>query len=286
MIRTQQPFGPLCGTPVFMGAHVLEVQPILDALGNHDGSGVRVAIIDTGVEADHPWVGGKLAESYGVKMFEDGRADIEACEPMDVCGHGTAAAGQIRRIAPEAELISIRVLSESREGSSEALVSALQWVAQQKVDIVNMSLSTLRLALALRIGHAVDDLYAKHVPCICAKGYQQDGRDYPTSFGASIGVTYDALETAELHYREGDMVEFVASGVDSVVAWQHGSTRKVTGSSYATPLVSGLAARMLSAKPGLSVFEIKALLKAYADRYAQGWRADWMSDDKQPVHAG
>ncbi|MEO0476307.1 MAG: S8 family serine peptidase [Planctomycetota bacterium] len=265
---------------------MLEVQPILESLGGHDGSGVRVAIIDTGVEENHPWVGGKLAESYGVVLFEDGRADIEPCEPMDVCGHGTAAAGQVRRVAPGAELISIRVLSETREGSSEALVSALQWVAQQQVDVVNLSLSTLRLALALRIGHAVDELYAKHVPCICAKGYQQDGRDYPTSFGASIGVTYDALEPAELRYREGEMVEFVAQGVDSIVAWQHGGTRKVTGSSYATPLVSGLVARMLSARPGLSVFEIKTLLKAYADRYAQGWREDWMSDDKQPAQIG
>lgn len=264
---------------------MLEVQPILESLSIHDGSGVRVAIIDTGVEDNHPWVGGKLSASYGVKLFEDGRADIEPCDPLDVCGHGTAAAGQVRRVAPEAKLVSIRVLSETREGSSEALVSALQWVAQQKVDVVNMSLSTLRLALALRIGHAVDDLYAKNVPCICAKGYQQDGRDYPTSFGASIGVTYDALEPAELRYREGDMVEFVAQGVDSVVAWQNGGTRKVTGSSYATPLVSGLVARMLSARPGLSVFEIKTLLKAYADLYAKGWREDWMHQSDAPAHA-
>ena len=257
---------------------MLEVQSILKSLGEHDGTGVRVAIIDTGVEADHPWVGGKLIESYGVALFEDGRADIEPCKPLDVCGHGTAAAGQVRRVAPGVELISIRVLSESREGSSEALVSALQWVANQNVDVVNMSLSTLRLALALRIGHAVDELYAKHVPCICAKGYQLDGRDYPTSFGASIGVTYGALDPAEMRYREGDMVEFVAHGVDSVVAWQNGSTRKVTGSSYATPLVSGLAARLLCAHPGLSVFEMKTLLKAYADQYAAGWRESWMSE--------
>lgn len=264
---------------------MLDVTSTLDALGDHDGSGVRVAIIDTGVEHDHPWVGGKLAESYGVTLFEDGRADIEPCQPLDVCGHGTAAAGQVRRVAPGAELVSIRVLSESREGSSEALVSALQWVAEQDVDVVNMSLSTLRLALALRIGHAVDDLYAKHVPCICAKGYQLDGRDYPTSFGASIGVTFGALEPAEVRYRENEMVEFVAHGVDSVVAWQNGATRKVTGSSYATPLVSGLAARLLSAHPGLSVFEMKTLLKAYADRYATGWRDDWMQQSAEPAHA-
>ena len=81
------------------------------------------------------------------------------------------------------------------------------------------------------------------------------------------------------------MVEFVANGVDSVVAWQNGSTRKVTGSSYATPLVSGLVARMLAAHPGLSVFEIKSLLKAYADRYATGWRADWMQQTESSAHA-
>lgn len=255
---------------------MLDVCGVLDAMGDHDGSGVRVAIIDTGVEQDHPWVGDRLTASYGIKTFDDGRIDIEPCEPMDVCGHGTAAAGQVRSIAPGAELISIRVLSESREGSSEALVSALQWAATQDVHIVNMSLSTLRLALALRIGQAVDELYARHIPCVCAKGYQQEGKDYPTSFGASIGVTYDAFEPAQLAYRERDLVEFVAAGVDSVVAWQNASTRKVTGSSYATPLVSGMIARMLSAQPGLSVFDIKSLLRAYADRYAQGWRADWM----------
>ncbi len=258
-----------------------DLYSLLDAMAEHDGSGVRVAIIDTGVEHDHPWLGGKspsnLLASYGIKVFEDGRVDIEPCQPLDVCGHGTASAGQVRRIAPGAQLISIRVLSESREGSSEALVAALQWLVERKdIHVVNMSLSTLRLSLALRIGQAVDELYARGVPCVCAKGYQQDGRDYPTSFGASIGVTYAALEPTELRYRPGDLVEFEAAGVDSIVAWHHGTTRKVTGSSYATPIVTGLVARLLSAEPSLSVFEIKSLLKAYAQRYATGWRAEWM----------
>lgn len=247
-------------------------------MGEHDGTGVRVAIIDTGVEADHPWIAGKLSASYGIQLADDKQITIEPSGHLDVCGHGTAAAAQVHQIAPGAELISIRVLSESREGSSEALVTALQWVADQDIHAVNMSLSTMRLALALRIGHAVDELYAKHVPCVCAKGYQQHGRDYPTSFGASIGVTYDDLEPAELKYRAGDLVEFVAAGVDRTVAWQNGSTRKVTGSSYATPIITGLIARMLAANPGLSVFDIKALLRAYADRYASGWREAWMEN--------
>lgn len=255
---------------------MLDVNRVLDAMAEHDGSGVRVAIIDTGVEADHPWVGGKLSASYHVTEAGEGRYTVQPCEPLDVCGHGTAAAGLVHRTAPGAELVSIRVLSETRQGSSEALVAALEFAANQPIGVVNMSLSTLRLSLALRIGQQVDDLYRLDVPCVCAKGYQQHGRDYPTSFGASIGVTYAPLAPAELRYRADDLVEFEAAGVDQVVAWQGGATRKVTGSSYATPIVTGLIARMLAAQPGLTVFEVKTLLRAYADRYAQGWRPSWM----------
>jgi len=260
---------------------MLDVRGILDAIAQADGKGVRVAVIDTGVEADHPWVGDRLVGSYHVVTFEDGQAGVEPCEPLDVCGHGTASAGQIRRLAPQAELTSIRVLSESRQGSSEALVAALQWLATQDIHLVNLSLSTLRLALALRIGQAVDDLAARNVACVCARGYQEDGRDYPTSFASTIGVTYAELPLAGLAYRERDLVEFEAAGVGTVVAWQGGSTRRVTGSSYATPLVTGLAARMLQVRPTLTPYELKSLLKAYADRRAEGWHEPWMDAVEQ-----
>lgn len=266
---------------------MLDVRGILDRLAQADGSGVRVAVIDTGVEHDHPWVGGRLVASYHVATFDDGNAGVEACDPLDVCGHGTASAGQIRRLAPQAQLTSIRVLSETRQGSSEALVAALQWLATQDIHIVNLSLSTLRLALALRIGQAVDDLAARNVACVCARGYQEDGRDYPTSFSSTIGVTYAQLPLAGLSYREHDLVEFAAAGVGTTVAWQNCATRRVTGSSYATPLVTGLAARMLQVRPTLTPYELKTLLKAYADRRAQGWEEPWMQAvEREPIHAG
>ncbi|MEM9416511.1 MAG: S8 family serine peptidase [Planctomycetota bacterium] len=261
---------------------MLDVRGMLDAMGEADGTGVRVAVVDTGVEHDHPWLGGKLAASYVVETDSapgsDGRAEVRPTEPLDVCGHGTAAAGQVRRIAPGSELISIRVLSASREGSSEALVEALRWLSTQDVGVVNMSLSTLRLALALRIGQAVDDLYARNVCCVCAKGYQQDGRDYPTSFASTVGVTYAQLRTAELRPRKHDLVEFEASGVGNTVAWQHGTTRRVTGSSYATPLVTGLITRWLQLDPALTPYQLKTLLHAYATRQADGWWQPWMED--------
>lgn len=257
---------------------MLDVRGMLDAMGEADGTGVRIAVVDTGIEHDHPWVGGKLGASYVVETDSEDRAEVRPTEPLDVCGHGTAAAGQIRRIAPGSTLVSIRVLSASREGSSEALVEALRWLSTQNVGVVNMSLSTLRLALALRIGQAVDDLYARNVCCVCAKGYQQNGRDYPTSFASTVGVTYAQLRTAELRTRPGDLVGFEASGVGNTVAWQQASTRRVTGSSYATPLVTALLARWLQLDASLTPYQLKTLLHAYATRQADGWWQPWMED--------
>ncbi|MEM1354779.1 MAG: S8 family serine peptidase [Planctomycetota bacterium] len=265
---------------------MLDLRGTLDRMADADGSGVRVAVIDTGVEHDHPWVGGRLAASHHVVTLDNGNTSVEACDPLDVCGHGTASAGQIRRVAPQAELISVRVLSATRQGSSEALVAALQWLASQDVHLVNLSLSTLRLALALRIGQAVDGLAARNIACVCALGYQEDGRDYPTSFASTIGVTYAELPLAGLRYRENDLVEFEAAGVGTAVAWQNGTTRRVTGSSYATPLVTGLAARMLQVCPALTPYELKTLLKSYADRRAQGWTEPWMQTvERSPAQA-
>jgi len=258
------------------------VRGLLDAMGSADGTSVRVAIVDTGVEADHPWIGGRLVESHHVKALDEGQSVVEPCAPLDVCGHGTAACGQVRRIAPQCDLISVRVLSESREGSSEALIEALHWLSTQDVGVVNMSLSTLRLALALRIGHAVDDLYAKGVACVCAKGYQAQGRDYPTSFASTLGVTYAQLNGAQIRLRDNDLVEYEAAGVGQIVAWSSSATRRVTGSSYAAPLVTGLIARWLELDPGLKPFELKTLLHAYAKRQAEGWSASWMQSADQP----
>lgn len=253
-----------------------------DRLGGATGRGVRIAIVDTGVEADHPWVGGRLAASYFVEEGPGGTPQVRSVEPRDVCGHGTAAAGQVRRLAPGADLISVRVLGDDRAGSSEALVAALAWLTTQDVHLVNLSLSTMRLGLAFRILQAVDALHARDIACVCAQGYHRSGQDYPTSFASTIGVTYDEMPAAGLVFRPGSLVEFAACGVDVEAAWLGGGTRRVTGSSYAAPLVSGLCARLLELDPGLTPYELKTLLKAYADRVSGGWAEGWMAAADRP----
>ena len=253
---------------------------LLDKLHSADGKGVKVAVIDSGVDINHPWMGGRVTESWAARKSEDGY-EVVPTEVGDLIGHGTAIAGNIRRFVPAADIISIRIFGAGLRADSEALLAALGWLVDQDVDVVNLSLSTMRIQLALKIGHAIDDLCARNVSCVCARGYHLTGRAYPTDFASTIAVSYKKLKHAELKFRPMDSVEFDAAGIDLDVAWKpdkSGSvgTRVVQGSSYACPLVTGLAARFMSLKNDLTPYEVKSLLKAYAERQAEGWWEPWM----------
>ena len=253
---------------------------LLQELHGAKGAGVRVAIVDSGVEGSHPWVGGRLVANYRVEKTAGGYEVVEGV-PEDLIGHGTAVAGNIRRFAPEVDIINLRVLGGNLSADSEALLTALNWLVEQDVHLVNLSLSTMREQFALRMGHAIDDLSARHVPCICARGYHLNGRAYPTDFAGVVAVTYKELHPARLVFRPRDPVEFDASGVNIEVAWKSTpgeppATRVVQGSSFACPLVTGLAAKLLSLNPELAPYEVKTLLKAYAERQATGWWEPWM----------
>ncbi len=263
---------------------------LLNQLHTARGAGVRVAVVDSGVEGTHPWVGGRLVANYRLEKTASGYEVVEG-EPVDLIGHGTAVAGNIRRFAPDVDIINLQVLGGSLSADSESLLTALNWLVSQDVHVVNLSLSTMREQFALRMGHAIDDLSARHVPCICARGYHLTGRAYPTDFAGVVAVTYKELPPARLVYRPRDAVEFDASGINIEVAWKSAidgppATRIVQGSSFACPLVTGLTARLLSLKPDLAPYEVKSLLKAYAERQAAGWWEPWMDDVALPPISG
>ncbi len=252
----------------------------LNNLHRSAGKGVKIAVVDSGIEADHPWLGGRVTESWTAKQSADGY-EVVPSDGTDLIGHGTAIAGNIRRFVPDADIISVQIFGAGLRADSEALLAALRWLVDRNVDVINLSLSTMRIQLALKIGHAIDDLSANHVTCVCARGYHLTGRAYPTDFASTIAVNYRQLHPAHIVFRPRDSVEFDAAGIGLEVAWKSGQdgapgTRVVQGSSYACPLVTGLAARFIALKNGLAPYEVKSLIKAYAERQAAGWWEPWM----------
>src|SRR5688572_4741446 len=96
------------------------------AWGGATGKGVKVAVIDSGVDADHPAVGG-VVDGYVSISREQEQLVFDTGPHQDVYGHGTACAGIIRSLAPECEIYSIRVLGSALSGNGHVFAAGVRW---------------------------------------------------------------------------------------------------------------------------------------------------------------
>jgi subtilisin len=223
------------------------------------GRGVRVCVLDSGIEPDHPQVG-PIQESYVVLADGDDEVVVRKTEAEDVCGHGTACAGIIRKIAPDCELYSVRVLGPGFAGRGDVLVAGLRWAVRQGFDIINLSLSTTRRHLADDLREVSDDAYFRRT-VIVASAHNLPVESYPWRFSSVISVGSHAEDDPRLIiYNPRPPVEFFARGSNVEVAWPGGGQRRCTGNSFATPHVTGLCALVLSGRPRLTTFQVKNAL--------------------------
>ena len=228
------------------------------AWGGSTGRGVRVCVVDSGVEPDHPRVG-ELAGSYVVTK------DGEGCQVVpsaggDACGHGTACAGIIRERAPDCELYSVQVLGAKFAGAGEILMAGLRWAVQQEFDVINLSLSTTRAQFAPHLRELADEAFF-HRSAIVASAHNSPVESYPWRFASVLSVGSHPVADPDLFlYNPSPPVEFFAQGQDVEVAWLGGGVRRSTGNSFAAPRVSGLAAQILAKHPQLTMFQLKSVL--------------------------
>lgn len=228
------------------------------AWGGGTGAGVRMCIIDSGIEAGHPLVG-RVCGSYAVEEH-GGVTKVVEVEPADTCGHGTACASIARRIAPRCELYSVRILGPHGLGGADALVAGLAWAVDQGFDVINLSLSTPRLKFEPVLRELADRAYFKG-SVIVASAHNARIESFPWRFSSVISVGSHAEDDTWLVlYNPDPPVEFFARGQSVPVAGPGGTTTRNTGNSFATPHISGLCALILSKHPRLTVFELKTVL--------------------------
>jgi subtilisin len=237
------------------------------AWGNSTGAGVRVAVVDTGIDPDHPAVGQCVRGGVAVEYDQDSetRVRIEPDLPLrDLSGHGTACAGIIHSLAPEAEIYSVRVLGRDMRGKAYQFAGGLRWAIDNGMRVINLSLSTSREEYYGLFHKLTDDAYFKNVILVSAAN-NIPAPSYPSLYSSVISVAaHHEQDPFTYYYNPSPPVEFGAPGIDVKVAWQNGQFSIVTGNSFAAPVIAGLATLILAEHPELTPFDLKTVLRACA----------------------
>lgn len=236
------------------------------AIGGSTGAGVKVAVIDSGIDADHPSVGGVKG---GVIIEPDASADdgyrIIEGPHVDLYGHGTACAAIIRSLAPDAELYSVRVLGERLTGKGWIFAAGVDWAIDAGMHVVNLSLSTSNQDYVPMFHEITDSAAFARVMLVSAMA-NDPKTTIPSEFSSVFSTAAIRGDNPyELRYNAAGPAEWGALGVDVDVAWADGSTINATGNSFAAPHVAGLIALVLAKHPGLTSFQVKTVLAAIAD---------------------
>ena len=235
------------------------------ALRTHRGAGVRVAVLDSGIDTTHEALRGvNLTDDVA---FERDGTFVRMVEGTgDAMGHGTAVAWIIRSIAPEAEIGSFRILDGDLKSRTTLVWEAARLAVEKGYHILNCSFGSpgdARFVMPYKEWTDLAYLNGVHIVAAC-NNHDFTTREWPGWFPTVITVNLASMDPEIWHRRAGSLVEFTAHGHDVRVPWRDNAWRVVTGSSYAAPRLTGRLARLLGAFPGISVEEAKGLLRRLA----------------------
>jgi subtilisin family serine protease len=235
--------------------------------GGSTGKGVKVAIVDSGVDDDHPAVNGAVAGYVEPAVAEDGTVTYKTDKHGDAFGHGTACAGIIHGIAPDAEIYSVRVLGPRLSGKGPVFAAGVRWAAENGMHAVNLSLGTTKRDFFALFHEITDIAYHRGVTLVTAANNMPEP-SFPSLFAAVLSVACHAdakgEDPLEFFCNPDPPVEFGAHGIDVRVAWARGGYSTMTGNSFAAPHITGVVARLLGKHPTLRPYEVKAVLAAMA----------------------
>jgi subtilisin family serine protease len=243
-----------------------------------DGAGVRVAVIDSGVDPSHPWFSEASLSHLRLERRGKGYQVVED-SGGDQSGHGTACAGIIHRMVPAASIVSLRALGSDGRCSRGALIMALQHCIKERFGVVNLSLGIdiprkMPLKVAdhlpiLSLYELADVANTLGVVLVASGPNVAQFRTYPGRFKALIGVGRGHFsELSTLRSARSQDHELLAPGTDVVAPALGGGERRWTGTSFACPFVTGHVARILAARPKLPIESVKASLHAIAAQQA------------------
>jgi subtilisin len=230
------------------------------------GRGVKVAILDSGVEGDHPGIGRGVQGYISIREVagSPGEFHYDASPHSDSFGHGTACAGIIRALAPECDIYSVKVLGFGLVGRGSVFAAGLRWAIDNGMDICNLSLGTTKRDYFGALRELADEAYFKNILLVTAAN-NLPAPSAPSIYSSVISVAAHDEDSPERFYvNPSPPVDVSAHGIDVRVPWVDGEWITTTGNSFAAPHITGLLTRLRGKYPGLRPPHIKVVLEALA----------------------
>ncbi len=219
------------------------------------GDGVKIAVIDTGVDYNHPEVSSNFENTKGYDFVRNND------KPMDRNGHGThvagICAGSNYGVAPECSIYAVRVLDENGSGSESNVIAGIEWALKNKMDIANLSLGS---PVASSAFEDICYLAWKQGLVIVAAAGNNGGEFamYPAAFGEPV-VAVAAVDRYNEHADFSNIFitnDVSAPGVRITSSYLNGSYATLDGTSMATPHVSGSVALALPFLGNYDIFDV------------------------------
>ena len=218
------------------------------------GAGVSVAVLDTGIDADHPDLQANIAGGVNFVSNPPWKPAVPT-KWDDDNGHGTHCAGIIAGVdndigvvgvAPEATLYAVKVLNKNGSGYISQIIAGLEWCVDNDIDIASMSLGTDSDVLSFH--EACDAAAAAGVILVAAAGNDGADVDYPGAYSSVIAVAATNSDDAVASWSSrGTEVDIAAAGAAVYSTWKGGGYDTKSGTSMATPHVTGTLALALAA---------------------------------------
>lgn len=273
------------------------------------GSGVKIAVIDSGVDYSHPKLSNQIDFNLGESGFDDKGQDkrfnkidddgngyvddyigynfaFDDADPSDLIGHGTHVAGiiaashnlnnvstnEVQGVAPDSKILPIAFIGNDDNGSISDALDAIDYAALRGADIINASWGGVGCDLAL--AEKIVDVGRKGILFVSASGNKGRNidqiREYPASFGFSNQITVGSIGRLlgmAAHSNYGSqLVNLFAPGLEILSTLPYNGYGEMTGTSMATPFVTGALALMKSHRPTASISELKQALLTGVDK--------------------
>ena len=218
------------------------------------GQGIIVAVLDTGLGIKHPAMKDHLVAETDRRDFvsNDAIPDEVGTSTDHGFGHGTAVAGLILEVAPNAKIMPLRVLDRKGQGDTDDVVSAIAWAVEHGADIINLSLGTNDNYPALV--SMINWASSRGVFVVSSAGNQGRNRvTYPAAYSKGVNNIFSVgsldLDNRKSNFSNYGNLDVVLPGRGLVSAFPNNQTASVSGTSFAAPIVSGTIALALGQNP-------------------------------------